>query len=135
MRVTKESSERDVLIATLYAEARGEQEDEGLRWVVWVIRNRADLNRSYWGGSRIKNVCLHPGQFECWTNSPHGIDMTESDSISRCERIVNEVFASSQDPTRGCDHYNNPSKEGYPSWTNNFKKDKKIGNHQFYKSF
>ncbi len=134
MLVTKESSEKDVLIATLYGEARGEQEDEGLIWIVWVIRNRALLNKSYWGGHRIKDVCLKPGQFECWTKYPNGINMSESDSRARCARIVTEVLATSNDPTRGCDHYNNPSDEGYPSWTNNCNMISKIGNHQFYKS-
>jgi len=40
----------------------------------------------------------------------------------------------SQDPTSGCDHYNNPDKEGFPPWTNNVMRVIKIGHHQFYRS-
>lgn len=39
----------------------------------------------------------------------------------------------SQDPTGGCDHYNNPDKEGYPEWTVNVVRVRKIGKYQFYR--
>jgi hypothetical protein len=40
----------------------------------------------------------------------------------------------SQDPTSGCDHYNNPDKEGFTPWTNKVMRVIKIGHHQFYRS-
>jgi N-acetylmuramoyl-L-alanine amidase len=52
--------ELEVYQKTIYAEARGESE-EGQRWVAWVIKNRAHLNKSYWGGNSIKGVCLKEG--------------------------------------------------------------------------
>jgi spore germination cell wall hydrolase CwlJ-like protein len=132
--INRDADEKDILIATLYAEARGEKYDEGLEWVVWVIRNRAKLGKSYWGGKEIKNVCLHKQQFECWNNK-NEIKINEEGSFQRCKRIVEEVLAkrNEDDPTNGCDHYINPDKCN-PSWIKNLDEIKKIGNHQFYRS-
>ena len=132
MSIGRNASELDVLTATLYAEARGEPV-EGQEWVVWVIKNRAALNRSYWGGPTIRGVCLEPGQFECWTGRDQ-ISIGDPDVYRQCKALAQRVLASSRDPTGGCDHYNNPDKEGYPSWTNNCRRIRAIGDHQFYKS-
>ena len=124
------SSLADVFAATIYAEARGES-IEGQEWVGHVIKNRARLNKSYWGGTSIKDVCLKPGQFECWNRGP--IEINDQISFHRAHEIIKRVLASN-DPTNGCDHYNNPDKEGYPAWTQNTHFMRKIGNHQFYKT-
>jgi N-acetylmuramoyl-L-alanine amidase len=140
--ITKDSDALDVVTGTLYAEARGEPV-EVQEWVVWVIKNRAMQDKAYWGGSQIKEVCLHPGQFECW-NFVGDITMPES-SYKSLRQFVATVLADRSDPTGGCDHYNNPNKEGYSDWTKNCKLNckcckmnltrvKKIANHQFYKS-
>jgi N-acetylmuramoyl-L-alanine amidase len=132
MRVSRQASEKDVLAATLYAEARGEPE-EGQIWVVWVIRNRAlkkttSSNRYTW-----KDVCLSPQQFECW-NGREDIHINDIPAFRKCLQIIDEVLVEADDPTGGCDHYNNPDEEGYPPWTKNCRRVKRIGNHQFYKS-
>jgi N-acetylmuramoyl-L-alanine amidase len=134
MSVSRFASEKQVLAATLYAEARGEP-DDGQIWVVWVIRNRARMDREYWCGRNIKDVCLCPGQFECWNNKDN-ISVTDNQAFEKCIKIIDAVLekADNNDPTGGCDHYNNPDKEGYPSWTRNCERVRKIGNHQFYKS-
>ncbi|CAF3873941.1 unnamed protein product [Rotaria sp. Silwood1] len=126
-------SEREVFRKTIYAEARGEPL-EGQQWVAWVIKNRARLNRSYWGGSSIKGVCLHPQQFECW-NGRSDIEINEAEAYANISQWADRIFDadSSQDPTGGADHYNNPDKEGYPPWTQNCQKLRKIEHHQFYK--
>lgn len=125
--------EREVFKKTIYAEARGEPE-EGQQWVAWVIKNRARFNREYWGGSSIKGVCLHPGQFECW-NGQSDIPIYEQDAYQRISQLADRIFDAdpSQDPTGGADHYNNPHNEGYPPWTQNCQYLRKIANHQFYK--
>jgi hypothetical protein len=128
-------SEEEVYAKTVYAEARGEPVD-GQEWVAWVIKNRARLNKGYWGGGSIKEVCLHKGQFECW-NGRADIDVTGEPGIydgilALTTKIRNAAWTT--DPTGGCDHYNNPSKEGYPDWTRNCNKVGQIGNHVFYKS-
>uniref|UniRef100_A0AC35EYG1 Cell wall hydrolase SleB domain-containing protein n=1 Tax=Panagrolaimus sp. PS1159 TaxID=55785 RepID=A0AC35EYG1_9BILA len=106
--------EREVFKKTIYAEARGEPE-VGQQWVAWVIKNRAYLNRSYWGGSSIKAVCLHPNQFECWKDKSD-IEINEPEAYHRISKWADAVYDAPQkdDPTGGCDHYNNPSKEKEP---------------------
>ncbi len=125
--------EKEVFKKTIYAEARGEPL-EGQQWVAWVIKNRARLNREYWGGSSIKDVCLKPNQFECW-NGRSDIAIHEPEAYKKISEWADGVFDadSSQDPTGGADHYNNPDKGGYPSWTKNCQRLRKIDNHQFYK--
>jgi hypothetical protein len=120
------------LAATLYAEARGEP-GEGKIWVVWIIRNRALKKIRFWSIQDCKDVCLSPQQFECWNNREE-INITDTGAFDECLRIIDQVLKEHYDPTKGCDHYNNPDKEGYPSWTNNCNRVKKIGDHQFYKS-
>lgn len=124
---------KDIFAKTIYAEARGEPL-EGQKWVGWVIKNRAYAHRSYWGGSTIEGVCLKPGQFECW-NDCDDINIRQPDVYQNIRSWSDELYSASMrhDPTGGCDHYNNPAKEGYPSWTRNVEKVRKIGNHQFYR--
>ncbi|KAK9881037.1 hypothetical protein WA026_014380 [Henosepilachna vigintioctopunctata] len=123
---------KDIFAKTVYGEARGEP-TKGQEWVAWVIKNRAHANRSYWGGSRIEDVCLKRGQFEVWNNGD--FDVTEPSVYRKIKNMTDEIYDAPMcdDPTGGCDHYNNPDKEGYPSWTNNCNKVKKIGDHWFYR--
>lgn len=127
--------EKEVFAKTLFAEARGEPET-GQIWVAWVIKNRARMNRSYWGGDTIKKVCLHPGQFECWNNKTDiKIEEHEKHVYEKICKLTNGVYdaPAGGDPTGGADHYNNPDKEGYPDWTKNCTVLKTIGDHVFYK--
>jgi len=125
-------SEKEVFKKTIYAEDRGEHR-EGQEWVGRVIKNRASMNRSYWGGSSIKDVCLKPAQFSCW-NGKSDIDIKEQSAYNNISQWADDLYSApmSQDPTGGADHYINPDKAN-PSWTNNCNKLRKIGNHQFYK--
>ncbi|CAF1544318.1 unnamed protein product [Rotaria magnacalcarata] len=104
----------DVFRKTIYAEARGEPTD-GQIWVAWVIKNRVRLNRDYWGGDSIKDVCLKSGQFECW-NGRSDIHIDEPAAYAQVCEVVDPIYSANpgQDPTDGCDHYNCPHKEGYP---------------------
>lgn len=135
MSLSKSSRDYQVLLDTIFAEARGESE-QGQKAVAWVIKNRADLNRSYWGGNTIAGVCLHPGQFECWNGDGAQriaeAKRREPGAVAAIESWLPNVFLG-RDPSNGSDHYNNPDKEGYPSWTNNCRRTVKIGHHQFYK--
>ncbi len=135
MSLSRGSRDFQVLLDTIFAEARGESE-QGQRAVAWVIKNRADMNRPYWGGGSIADVCLRPGQFECWNGN--GAQKIEEDkrrepgAVAEIEAWLPNVFLG-RDPSNGSDHYNNPSKEGYPPWTANCHRTVKIGNHQFYR--
>jgi N-acetylmuramoyl-L-alanine amidase len=130
-----------VFTKTVFAEARGESE-EGQRWVAWVIKNRAEMNKEYWCGRRIRDVCLckYKGhvQFECW-NNPSDIEKDikkEPEVYKRIHELTKKIFygLDGKDPTGGADHYHNPKKEGHKSWVDNCEFVKKIGNHVFYKS-
>lgn len=123
--------EYTVVWKTVYAEARGEPE-EGQKWIVWVIKNRA-ANPGQWGGPSLKSVCLAPQQFECW-NGKSDIDIREPQAYDRIDQWLLSVIDApmSKDPTGGCDHYNNPKKES-AAWTKNCKFVRQIGNHCFYK--
>ncbi|KAI9556477.1 hypothetical protein GHT06_016265 [Daphnia sinensis] len=136
MAMSRDSEEYKTLLKTVFGEARGESV-EGQRAVAWVIKNRADLNRSYWGGSNIARVCKHPGQFECWNDASYIENAIRSTSgkaeYDAIDRWLPHVYQG-PDPTGGADHFNNPDKEGYPSWTANCHFLMKIGGHQFYKS-
>ena len=126
-------SELEVYAKTIYAEARSESK-EGQIWVAWVIMNRARMNRVYWGGNRIKDVCLHPGQFECW-NSRNDIEIREPQIYQQIHQLARKIYVDphGEDPTGGSDHYHNPAKEGRPGWVNNCVFVRTIGNHDFYR--
>ena len=140
--ITRSSDERDVIIATLYGEARHESNDKALECIVWVIRNRAEKNKISWGGSQMKNVCLHPFQFECWQLNPLGIRLDDEAARERCTAIVDQVLNSSDDPSGGSHHYSRPKLHGYPDvdkisypdWSKETIKMRRAGQFQFYRS-
>ncbi len=128
-------SDKDILARTVYLEARGEPKD-GWRGVAFVILRRAKLNKSYWGGNSVKKVCLKAGQFECYKQ---GLDhsIRNISLYNEIKLVTDKIFDGDDttDPTRGADHYNNPTKENPPpDWTYNCNKTVMIGKHQFYKS-
>lgn len=121
-------SEIEVFSKTLFGEARGEPE-LGQIWVGWVIKNRA-YNR----GQSIKQACLAPHQFECWKNrSDIEIRSSEEGTYRRISRLAKEIYRASmsEDPTDGCEHFNNPRKEN-ADWTRRATRSKAIGDHVFY---
>ena len=133
MIITRIDSELRVFAATIYAEVRNEPEEIKI-WLGWIIKNRAKKNRPYWGGNSIKSVCLYPNQFECW-NSVQSIDIKDLEGFHLAKRIAHQVIQDSdeQDPTEGCDHFNNPNKDVPADWMRNVKLIKRIHNHVFYR--
>lgn len=59
--LNRNSEDYKALLNTVSGEARGE-ERKGQEAVAWVIKNRADKNRSYWGGNTLAGVCKQPKQ-------------------------------------------------------------------------
>jgi len=92
------------------------------------------MNRTYWGGSSIKGVCLHQGQFECW-NGKSDIVINEPEVYKKIRELTNAIYDAppGNDPTGGADHYHNPDKEGHQPWVDNCTFVRRIGNHVFYK--
>lgn len=125
---------KDIFAKTIWAEARGESL-EGQKEVARVIRERAAQNKSYWGGSKIEDVCRKPNQFSCW-NGVTDIDVSKDERSylqirSWSDSLYDEPLEKDSDAP---DHYLNPNAAGSPAWTKNCDKKYKIGKHQFYRS-
>ena len=123
----------------MYLEARGES-DEGQAAIIFVIIQRARLNKSYWGRTKIANVCKHRNKkgmwlFSCW-EKPKPID-ENSASYKNVEKVVNGVLYNEEYKQHddGSDHYMNPEKvsekeQEFFKTRCDFKK--RIGKHEFY---
>jgi hypothetical protein len=134
MAIAYTPEDREILIKTVWGEARGES-GLGKVAVAWVIINRAI--KPQWPNT-IGDVCLQPWQFSCWNdNDPnrdklHSLDVESSDPIiSACRRCVDDVLQGKVvDPTYGADHY-------YATWipAPNWAKGEPttaIGQHKFF---
>lgn len=80
-------TDREIFAKTVYGEARGEPE-EGQIWVAWVIKNRARANKSYWGGSKIGDVCRKRLQFSSW-NGKTDIVINEPAKYQKILQLTN----------------------------------------------
>jgi N-acetylmuramoyl-L-alanine amidase len=130
MKLDRNSHDYKILLKTIYGEARHESRRVQLG-VAWVILNRARLNKSYFGGCSIADVCQSRGQFECWKmGSFHMYDRDAKRSIEEWLPFVYQYA----DPTNGCDYFHNPFKQGYPEWTKDCTYIITIGSLKFYKT-
>ncbi len=137
-RLSRFCDDYQVLLDTIFGEA-GDEGEKCQRAVAWVIKNRTEINRSYWGGNKIADVCQRPYMFNCWKPENY-IQMRNRLSDDAQARIKYNSINSwlpfvylHTDPTGGADYYNNTAKEEYPPWTERCQPLKKIGNFQFYK--
>lgn len=116
------SNEREMLAATLQAEAGG----EGVAGMVAtgaVIRNRAETGK--YGGNSISGVIMKPGQFSAWNgvtgyaDGQGSIDMNKlnvsKDAYAAADAILSGNY---EDPTGGATHYYNPN-VATPAWGKN----------------
>jgi spore germination cell wall hydrolase CwlJ-like protein len=118
---------------TVYGEARGECL-EGQKGVAYVIVNRVNANRSYFGGGTFRGVCYCPSQFECHTK---GFDVnSEPRAYARIDDWLPRIYDRMSVPSEFDRVYwfNNPDKEG-PLKCNekHVKRAFRIGKHVFYK--
>lgn len=112
-------NEREMLAATLQAEAGG----EGIGGMVAagaVIRNRAESGD--YGGNTISGVIMKPGQFSAWNgvtgyaNGEGAIDMANLRVSEDAYRAADAILSGNyEDPTGGATHYYNPS-VATPAW-------------------
>jgi N-acetylmuramoyl-L-alanine amidase len=130
-----EPEERDYLIRTIVFEASGEPE-EGKAAVAYVILNRKRSGR--WGDN-IKEVVMHPWQFEPWMTRRKEMEKLSPDDprYQSAARIADAVLTGQMpDPTAGATHFLNPTvvrqRRGgsLPSWARG--EGQAIGRHTFY---
>lgn len=102
------SDDLDTLVRTMCGEADNQGPD-GLAAVCWTIKNRLAFN-AWWGGSSIKAVCLHQGQFSCWNPGPDRERIEKIDEFSDHYAAVLKIAqmildGAWPDPTRGSTTY------------------------------
>lgn len=135
----------EILTLTLYGEARGEA-IEGQIAVANVIMNRFISNRSKY--KTIIDVCLEPKQFSCWNvGDPNRVKLgllvdqiSEGYDVAKIDSQLAWIAAgiisrSIRDNTKGSNHYMTTDlylSDKKPSWANNPKSTKVIGNHTFF---
>jgi len=112
-------NEREMLAATLQAEAGGEGV-QGMLAAGAVIRNRAELGN--YGGNTISGVIMQPGQFSAWNGvtgyagGEGAIDMGNIRVSEDAYRVADAILSGNyQDPTGGATHYYNPA-VATPAW-------------------
>jgi spore germination cell wall hydrolase CwlJ-like protein len=130
-----EPEERDYLIRTIAFEAADES-DEGKAAVAHVILNRKRSGR--WGDN-IKDVVMHPWQFEPWMTRRKEMEKLSPDDprYQGAARVADAVLTGQMpDPTAGATHFVNPTvvrqRRGgsLPSWARG--EGQPIGRHTFY---
>lgn len=132
-----QSDDKDILVRTVYGEARGEPE-QGMAAVAHVVLNRVRAQR-YWGRT-IGAVCLKPYQFSCWNDKDPNrktlLSLPVGDArLQQVAAVVEKVLSNGvADPTDGATHYHNRWMPTPPRWVRGRPPCRLIGNHAFYKN-
>jgi spore germination cell wall hydrolase CwlJ-like protein len=122
--------DEDLLVRTVYGEARGES-PEGQRAVAAVVRNRAAAS-----GKPLRDVVFAPNQFEPWNNPQTRAQLEALDPNSpEYQTILANLRTGQGDPTGGATHFYSPTAQTAlgrqpPAWAQGDGKD--IGRHRFY---
>jgi N-acetylmuramoyl-L-alanine amidase len=130
----------EALTLTLYGETRGEPE-AGKLAVAHVIWNRAQRHHL-----SVKDVCLAPHQFSCWTLEAQTLAEAarrlaigaHDPALEECAAVAGAVLdgAHGGDPTKGATHYYAPAAMvpagRVPSWAANKVPSAVIGGHLFF---
>lgn len=128
--LSKHSKKFQVLLKTVYAEARG-QPVECQKAIAWTVANRVRQNRPEWGGSDTEDVCKKRHQYPSWTDKID-IEMPDEETRRSIESWLRFVF-NEPDPTGGATHYYDPQKK-LPLWLGKHVFLKKIGKYRFYRA-
>ena len=127
-------SEREVVAATLWGEARN-QDEQGMRAVACVIANRARTR--YRRCASAREVCLDRWQFSCWNagdpNLPKMLAVARQPdrAFGRALALADALLAGAlTDITRGARHYH--TSRVTPSWARGRSPCAVWGDHLFY---
>jgi N-acetylmuramoyl-L-alanine amidase len=131
--------EKEVIARTAYGEARGEGRD-GLAGVIHTIKNRVCWpGRKAWG-STFRDVCLKPGQFDCWSPKDPNYKLllelsAEDPELVAIRELVDRCLDGRYpDPTAGATFYYNPLVVvPAPWWARATKPSAVIRHHTFHK--
>ena len=127
---------RQVLAATLWGEARGE-EDQGMDAVACVVMNRA--RRPRWWGRTVLECATHPWQFSCWLkqdpNRAKMLALTETDPAYAQALAIADLAIKGAlvDITHGADSYYAVTTPE-PNWAKGLTPVATIGHHAFYRT-
>ncbi|MGB8364839.1 MAG: cell wall hydrolase [Rhizomicrobium sp.] len=143
--MTDLTSDREVLAATIWGEARGEILS-GKRAVAAVIVNRvkASAGRRQFGDGTIRGACLAPWQFSCWNEAAAdesqraallALDFSKDDPvIAACGAIADEAISGTLvDPTDGCTFYKTTKLPWPKAWGREIPACAIVGHQSFYK--
>ncbi|WP_443698259.1 cell wall hydrolase [Pseudomonas sp.] len=138
--MTASEKDRDILVRTLWGEARGETL-AGQIAVAWTIRNRVnDGKLKSWWGEGYASVCQDPYQFSCWNKSDpnfvylSGVKPIPAGEFANCQRAASAVIdGTAPDPTGGATHYYATTMPKAPAWAAKAKQTLKLGHHIFFK--
>jgi len=121
--------DEDLLVRTVYGEARGEPA-EGQQAVAAVVRNRAKV-----AGVPVRDIVFAPGQFEPWGNPQTRAQLEALDPASPEYQQILQNIRAGGDPTGGKTHFYSPTAQAAagrppPAWAQGEGQD--IGRHRFY---
>jgi N-acetylmuramoyl-L-alanine amidase len=107
---TLTDKQRDAVIKTVYGEARGEPE-KGMQAVAFVIKNRTQDRR--WSVDAYA-VVTQRNQFSSWNRNDANYEKIQNLAPNnsfyvQIGHLVDEVWASVADPTRGAVYYYAPA--------------------------
>jgi N-acetylmuramoyl-L-alanine amidase len=131
----------EILVRTLWGEARGEGFD-GQVAVAWTIRNRVEDNKTKsWWGEGYDGVCQKRWQFSCWNaNDPNFLYLSGAKPIpaaqyAQClKAALLVVNGQVPDPTSGATHYYATTMPKPPTWIAKATLTLHLGAHRFYKN-
>lgn len=137
-------SDREVLAATIYGEARGEI-PLGRFGVAWVVHNRVLAAQAHprpqFGTGNYRSACLAKYQFSCWNiNDPNRPALLALDCahpgpvLAECLLVADAVLGgiSAADPTHGAKWYKVTSLPWPHDWGKPVPALAVIGHHSFY---
>lgn len=129
IKITKSSSDLDIIAATIFDEAKGEK-TIGRKAVASVIQNRSKWKKYK---NNPVNVCIAKLQFSGWNKGYIKIDLKSKEHQKiwkECKEIAKQIIENKFTPITKANHYYNP-KLANPKWGKLMKNVEIIGNHKF----